>query len=330
MALVSGRTSGRPFLSVVVLCYNLEKFIGECLQSVMSQDLDVPFEVIVGDDGSKDKSVQVIESYCERYPGIVKLIRHDQNVGYSRNLADVIAATTGEYIASIDGDDLMLPGKLKRQLEFLETQREFGMVVHKMRPVDAITGETVDFPLPREKPLVFDAQYLIERGPFFFTSSAMFRGALRRRYPVNLELKVVADVANLMQSFYGTQARYLDEEMGLYRVNPKGFTSSVIKNPARHETNISDMMHTCMMAENLGMDKALVDRGRARLYLTSAILYLETSHYEDFERCIASSMRFAKIGTKQAGLHALRRWPRALHTFYTLAKQMAGRQPVRA
>jgi glycosyltransferase involved in cell wall biosynthesis len=330
MALVSGHHSGKPFLSVAILCYNLEKYIGECLDSVMSQDLDVPFEVIVGDDGSKDNSVEVIKSYCARYPGIIKLIAHEQNVGYSRNLADVINATTGEYIATIDGDDLMLPGKLKRQLEFLETQREFGMVVHRMRPVNAITGETVDFPLPREKPAVFDAQYLIERGPFFLNSSAMFRGALRRRYPVDLELKVVADVANLMQSFYGTQARYLDEEMGLYRVNPQGFTSSVIKNPSRHETNISDMMRTCMMAETLGMDKALVDRGRARLFLTSAILYLETGHYEDFERCIASSMRFAKIGSKQAGLYALRHWPRSLHTLYTLAKQMAGRQPVRA
>ncbi|RFU46010.1 glycosyltransferase family 2 protein [Paraburkholderia sp. DHOC27] len=330
MTLVSAHTSGKPFLSVVILCYNLENFIGDCLESVLSQDLDVPFEVIVGDDGSRDGSVAIIEKFCARYPGVVKLISHAQNVGYSRNLSDVIAATLGEYIATIDGDDVMLPGKLKRQLEFLETQREFGMVVHKMRPVNAVTGETVDFPLPREKPAVFDAQYLIEQGPFFFNSSAMFRGALRRRYPVDLELKVVADVANLMQSFYGTQARYLDEEMGLYRVNPKGFTSSIIKNPARHETNISDMMRTCMMAETLGMDKAVVDRGRARLFLTSAIMYLETGHYDDFERCIASSMRFAKLGTKQAGLHALRRWPRALHPLYTLAKQMAGRQPVRA
>lgn len=330
MASVSGNNSAKPFLSIAVLCYNLENFIGECLQSVMSQDLEVPFEVIVGDDGSKDKSVEVIESFRARYPDIIKLIRHEQNVGYSRNFSDVIEATSGEYIACIDGDDLMLPGKLKRQLEFLETQREFGMVVHKMRPINALTGETVDFPLPRDKPSVFDAQYLIERGPFFFTSSAMFRGALRRRYPVDLDLKVVADVANLMQSFYGTQARYLDEEMGLYRVNPKGFTSTVIKNPARHETSISDMMRTCMMAETLGMDKAVVDRGRARLFLTSAILYLETGHYAEFERCIASSMGFARIGTKQAGLHALRRWPHALHTLYTLAKQMAGRQPVRA
>jgi glycosyltransferase involved in cell wall biosynthesis len=299
------------------------------LQSVLSQELDVPFEVIVGDDGSADRSVEIIESFGMRYPGVVKLIRHEHNVGYSRNLADVIEATSGEYIATVDGDDMMLPGKLARQLEFLETQREFGMVVHKMRTINALTGEPADFPLPRAKPSVFDAAYLIEYGPFFLNSSAMFRASLRKRHPVNLDLKVVADVANLMQSFYGTQARYLDEEMGVYRVNPQGFTSTIIKNPARHETNVQDMLRTCAMAEALGMDKAVVDRGRSRLLLVSAILYLECGHYAEFERCITSSRQFAELGVKQTLLYAMRRWPHMLHSLYTLAKQMAGRQPVR-
>lgn len=329
MADVPAKGEGAPVISVVVLCYNLEKFIADCLQSVISQNLDVPFEVIVGDDGSADKSVEIIESFCVRYPGVVKLIRHEHNVGYSRNLADVIEMTSGEYIATVDGDDMMLPGKLARQLEFLQTQPEFGMVVHKMRTINALTGEPADFPLARSKPPVFDAEYLIENGPFFLNSSAMFRTSLRKRYPVNLDLKVVADVANLMQSFYGTKARHLDEELGVYRVNPAGFTSTVIKNPARHETNVKDMMCTCAMAEAMGMEKAVVDRGRARLFLVSAILYLESGHYVEFERCIASSERFAKLGAKQAILHALRRWPHMLHSLYTLAKQMAGRQPVR-
>ncbi|WP_341313076.1 glycosyltransferase [Paraburkholderia sp. IMGN_8] len=329
MASTSGKSAARPVISVVILCYNLESFIADCLQSVISQDVNVPFEVIVGDDGSTDKSVDVVESFCSRYPGVVKLIRHEHNVGYSRNLADVIEVTSGEYIATIDGDDMMLPGKLAVQLEFLETQREFGMVVHKMRTVNALTNEPAYFPLPRAKPPVFGAEYLIEYGPFFLNSSAMFRASLRKRYPVNLELKVVADVANLMQSCYGTQARYLDEELGVYRVNPKGFTSTVITNPARHETNVSDMLCTCTMAETLGMHKTVVDRGRARLLLVSAILYLERAHYAEFERCIASSVHFARIGAKQTVLYALRRWPHVLHSLYTLAKQMAGRQVVR-
>ena len=325
-----GQGAVHPRLSVAVLCYKHVDFIGDCLQSILSQELNVPFEVIVGDDSSLDGSIEVIESFRTRYPGIIKLVSHECNVGASRNFADVIARTSGEYIAYIDGDDMMLPGKLARQLDFLETHPEFGMVVHKMRTIDALTKEPVSFPLPRGKPAVFDAEYLIRSGPFFFGSSAMFRGALRRRFPVNLNLKAVGDVAHLLQTLYGTRARYFDEEMGLYRVNPNGITSIVIKNPARHEASISDMMYTYRMAEELGMEKAIVDRGRAGLYLGSAIMFLEAGHYTEFQRCIETSARFARIGLKQAGLHAMRHWPRTLRQSYRLVKQMVGQQPWRA
>src|SRR5471032_267065 len=164
-----------PVLSVVVLCYNQEKYIGDCLQSVLDQQLDVPFEVIVGDDYSSDRSLDVIESFRLRWPNIVKVVVHERNDGFSANLADSLAIATGEYIANIDGDDIMLPGKLKRQLEFLQANPEFGMVAHKMRAVDEITMEPVSFPLPRKRPAVFDAEYVIENGPFFYHSSEMYR-----------------------------------------------------------------------------------------------------------------------------------------------------------
>ena len=330
MSEIAIRKADQPIISVVVLCYNLERYIGQCLESVLSQEIDVPFEIIVGDDGSVDKSVDVIESIRAKYRNVITLVTHEHNIGYSRNLADVMAHASGEYIATIDGDDLMLPGKLARQFEFLETQREFGMVVHRMRTVDAVTGEPVIFPLARMKPVVFDAEYLIEHGPFFFTSSVMFRGALRRRHAVDLELKVVADVANLVQCLHGSRAAYLDQDLGVYRVNPQGFTSTVIRNPARHQTNISDLMHTCNMAEALGMKPEIVDRGRAGVLLRSAILYLENGFYDQFEHCIQKSAEFADVGVKQQILYTMRHRPKILRSLYAFAKQVAGRSAVRA
>jgi glycosyltransferase involved in cell wall biosynthesis len=324
--MVSDASEGHhPVLSVVVMCYNHEDFIGECLQSIVTQDLDLSFEIIVGDDGSSDQSVAIVEAYQGNYPELIRLVRHPANVGYSRNLADLIAAVRGEFIAYIDGDDLMLPGKLKRQLNLLRSQPELGMVVHRMRTVDWRTKEPVDFPLARTKPAVFDAEYLIEHGPFFFGSSAMFRSALRRRFPVDTQLRIVGDVANLTQSLYGTKARYLDEEYGLYRVNPKGFTSTIIRNPARHEIHLSDMMHTYALAEELGMNKALVNRARATLYLRSAIMFLEAGYYDEFRQYIQTSARYASVGAKQAWLHSMRRQPAMLRQLYALAKRTAKR-----
>ncbi|WP_186102220.1 glycosyltransferase family 2 protein [Burkholderia gladioli] len=319
-----------PVISVVVLCYNLERYIGPCLDSILSQRVGVPFEIVIGDDGSSDGSPGVIEAFRARHPDVIRVAAHTRNVGYSRNLADTLALARGNYIATVDGDDMMLPGKLARQLEVLETQPEFGMVAHRMRIVDAVSGAPVAFALARVKPPVFDAEFLIEHGPFFLNSSVMFRAALRRRHPVDLDLKVVADVANLVQCLHGSRAAYLDQELGVYRVNPKGFTSTVILNPERHATNIEDLMRTCNLAEALGMKREVVDRGRAGVLLRSAILYLESGLYEQFEHCISRSVGFAEVGVKQRALHALRRSPRLLRSLYVTAKQLAGRPTVRA
>ncbi len=319
-----------PVISVVVLCYNLEHYISPCLESILSQRVGVPFEIVVGDDGSTDGSMGVIEAFRLRYPDVIRVVSHPRNVGYSRNLADTLARAGGEYIATVDGDDMMLPGKLACQLEILEAHPEFGMVAHRMRTVDAVSGVPVEFPLARDKPPVFDADYLIEHGPFFLNSSVMFRGALRRRHPVDLDLKVVADVAHLVQCLHGSRAVYLDEALGVYRVNPNGFTATVILNPERHATNIEDLMHTCNLAEQLGMRREVVDRGRAGVLLRSAILYLESGQYEHFRQCIDRSAGFADVGLKQQALHAMRGSPRLLRSLYVTAKQLAGRPTVRA
>ncbi|ASV96999.1 glycosyltransferase family 2 protein [Paraburkholderia aromaticivorans] len=315
-----------PVLSVVVLCYRQGEYVGACLQSVLDQKIDVPFEVIVGDDNSPDNSLEVIESFRRRFPEVIKLVAHEKNVGFSGNFADTVALARGEYIANIDGDDVMSPGKLQRQLDFLRSHPEYGLVVHKMRTVDQDTLEPVAYPLPQKKPVTFDAEYLIKNGPFFFHSSEMYRAHLRRRHPVDVGLKSVPDVAHLTQVLMGSRGCYLDEDLGLYRVNRTGLTSVRINNPSRHRECLNDVIQTCQVAADLGMASDAVNQGRAKFYLTSAIFYLEHGSEDDFEDCIESSWRAARIGSKQMVLYAMRRWPRTLRAIYTGLKQMAGRQ----
>ncbi|ABE29266.1 glycosyl transferase 2 family protein [Paraburkholderia xenovorans LB400] len=319
-----------PVLSVIVLCYRQDEYVGACLQSVVDQHLDVPFEIIVGDDNSPDNSLAVIESFRARYPDLIKVVAHDTNVGCAANFADTVAIAKGEFIANIDGDDVMLPGKLQRQLDFLKAHPECGLVVHRMRTVDQDTLEPVLYPLPKKKPATFDAAYLIRNGPYFFHSSEMYRARLRRRGPVDVGLKAVCDLAHLLQVVVGTQGCYLDEELGLYRVNRTGMTSMRIRNPERHRESMNDMIETCLIAANLGVESDAVNRGRARFYLTSAIFYLEHGREDSFEDCIEASRRSARIGMKQLVLYSMRRWPRVLCTVYTRAKQVAGRQRMNA
>jgi hypothetical protein len=73
-----------------------------------------------------------------------------------------------------------------------------------------------------------------------------------------------------------------------------------------------------------------VNRGRAKFYLTSAIFYLEHGHEDNFEDCIESSWRAAKISTKQLVLYSTRRWPRLSRAVYTRLKQVTRRQRAHA
>ena len=75
-------------VSIVVLTYNHEKYIRKCLDSILIQNVDFSFEIIIGDDFSTDQTAQIITEYQEKYPGIVKPNLRSINVGASRNQYD--------------------------------------------------------------------------------------------------------------------------------------------------------------------------------------------------------------------------------------------------
>ena len=90
-------------LSVIVPCYNAEKYISKTLDSLVNQTLD-NFEVIVINDGSTDNSLNIINSYKEKYPHIIK-VHNQKNKGIAATRNVGLDLVTGEYIGFLDSDD---------------------------------------------------------------------------------------------------------------------------------------------------------------------------------------------------------------------------------
>ena len=102
-----------PAISVVIPMYNMEKFIGECLDSLFAQTF-TDFEVIVVDDCSTDNSAAIVESYTPKFGGRLKLLKLKKNSGGApapRNRG--IKFALGEYFFFMDSDDALMPNGLK-------------------------------------------------------------------------------------------------------------------------------------------------------------------------------------------------------------------------
>lgn len=123
-----------PLVSIIVPAYNAARFIGETIKSVQSQTYKT-WEMIIVDDCSHDNTCDIVESIGgadER----VTLIKHARNGGPAVARNSALKAAQGRYIAFLDSDDLWLPLKLERQLEFMKNDEIIFSFTQYRRIVD--------------------------------------------------------------------------------------------------------------------------------------------------------------------------------------------------
>ena len=131
--------SNRPEIMVSVCCitYNHEQYIAGALDSFLMQQTSFEFEILVGEDCAKDGTRAVIQEYVDRYPGRIRLIHHETNIGAIRNQVDVITKAKGKYIALCDGDDFWTDQrKLQKQVDFLEANPEYVICCHHTKVIN--------------------------------------------------------------------------------------------------------------------------------------------------------------------------------------------------
>ena len=98
------QTKDKIVVSVIMTTYNHEAYIKQAITSVLDQETDFAFEIIIGNDASTDLTSQIISSISAEYPGVIKLIDRPRNIGASANLYDMLMQAQGKYISILDGD----------------------------------------------------------------------------------------------------------------------------------------------------------------------------------------------------------------------------------
>ncbi len=129
-----------PLISVVMPVYNAEHYVGGAIESILTQTL-ADFEFLILDDGSTDRTPEILKRYAERDPRIHLVSR--PNRGLVPTLNEGLALARGEFIARMDADDLALPQRFERQVAYLREHPEVLCMGGAAMEIDAAGRDLV-------------------------------------------------------------------------------------------------------------------------------------------------------------------------------------------
>jgi glycosyltransferase involved in cell wall biosynthesis len=253
--------STKPLVSVGIIAYNQEDLIEETLESALGQDYE-PLQVVVADDGSTDATPKILESYQHRFGERLVALTGGQNVGVTGNSNRALSACSGELVALIGGDDLLLPGKVTAQVEWFGDNRERVLCGHDVEHFQPdgtrwLHSERQSGPVQGAGPEVF-----VANGPIFVASSVMVRRESLPKWGFDERLPVVSDWKLWIDCLQtGGEFGYVPQVLGRYRHHERSVTI------ANSDECWRDMLVTLALVESEHENLAWTcRRGRALLY----------------------------------------------------------------
>jgi glycosyltransferase involved in cell wall biosynthesis len=212
--------------SVLLITYNHRPFIRQAVESVLAQETDFEWELLISEDCSTDGTREIVQEYAERHPGRVRLLLSARNQNDNEVISRGLRAARGEYVALIDGDDYWLSTrKLKKQVDRLQADPACALCFHDVFVVDEQgTRLRRRFGAGRPPPA---------RLPEIVTAygvppvSVVLRRAAVRDLPRTYDALRYGDSPLYAWALERGTAAYLDEPLAAYRVHAGGVWSGL-------------------------------------------------------------------------------------------------------
>jgi glycosyltransferase involved in cell wall biosynthesis len=249
-----------PRVSVIIPTFNCARFLGRALKSVYEQ-IYADYEVIVADDGSTDETRQVVSPYDGR---ITYLYQANRGMSSARNLA--LSKANGEFIAFLDADDMWYPSKLDRQVAFLDTHRECGLVhsdVTVIDEMDRVLHHRFNRETRREVPQGHCAMFLLRHCHIQVPSVVERRDCLEKTGLFEERLKGVEDYFQWISvAMNGFALGYIDEALAMYRWTPGSISSSKRRMSEGLLMMFEILLHEKPLAAHCGEEAVAIVRRR--------------------------------------------------------------------
>ena len=136
------KANDNPKVSVMIVTYNQQNLIRETIDSVLLQDYD-NLEIVVADDASTDDTPNILQDYATKFPGKFVLVLNERNRGITGNCNSALNACSGELVAVLGGDDVLLPGKISAQVKVFVENPDVSLCYHAVEVFQHQTGRTL-------------------------------------------------------------------------------------------------------------------------------------------------------------------------------------------
>ncbi len=290
--------NGTPKVSVCITCYRQADLLEQCLQSVLTQVTTFPFEVIVSDDASPDDTASVLGRWALAYPDRLRVNINKSNIGAFRNYLLSHDLARGEYVAHLDGDDQILPGKLQTQADILDRRPDVAISAHAVKVIDHIRTMGAEDMYP-ELGTIDD---LVRRGTYFVHSSVMYRRSARIGFDA-IPLDEVIDFRSHIEMAAHGKIHLFRKPLGAYRWHPAGIS----KNPAFRSSIEHAYERAFARARELGVHDEVVKAGILRHRMSLAIARLVANEPQEFRRLIVIPRGWIRVASpKHVMLHVFR------------------------
>ncbi len=303
-----------PRVSIVIPTFNCDRFIRRTVDSALAQTYR-DFEVIVVDDGSTDGTRSIISEYGD---SVRYIFQSNQGASAARNTA--LENASGEFIAYLDADDLWVPNKLARQIEYLDAHPDCGLVHTEVAVVDeqgAVLHARFNLDTQRSVPQGACLRELLQRSHIQTLTVMERRCAFDRAGKFDLRLPIAQDYLHWIQVVLeGYEIGYLPDPLGLYRWRAGSLMASQRRLVADFVTICQILLKECALEQNHGRDVA---------QLVEVQLYQQQRQLAYLERVECSG-----VVARQRLRSLIRQWPLRFELYADLAKSFIRRSRAQA
>lgn len=226
--MLNGDGSNKPLVSVCMISFNHARFVRKSIESVLAQEVDFDYEILIHDDASTDGTSEIIKKLSEEHPGRIKYLIQERNIYSSggKPFALLFAEAKGDFIALCECDDYWSdPRKLQKQYNFLSGNDRFSVCYHDAFVVDDEGNKVLDSNIPLKGRRDYLSSELMQGKAALSTQTVMFRNKIS---PMPEEYyKVVNEDSFIFMLLgeYGDGKYLADVEPAAYRVHAGGVWS---------------------------------------------------------------------------------------------------------